>query len=76
MNDNDLKTVKQVSQSLAQELRNSIESNKKLEVETAELKYELGIRRYKIKNYSRILHENCLLKRQVLQLKKCCNYQK
>lgn len=69
LNESNLETVKDVSLSIAQELKNSLERNKKLEVETAELKLELGIRRYKIKHYNRILREKCQFKGQVLQLK-------
>lgn len=69
LNESNLETVKDVSLSIAQELKNSLERNKKLEVETAELKLELGIRRYKIKHYNRILREKCQFKGRVLQLK-------
>ena len=63
-----LDSVKDISISLAQELKNSLQSNKQLQVENTELKGKVKTRTYKITNYPRLLRENCELKHEVRKI--------
>ena len=63
-------TMKNVSCSLAHELKCSIESNEKPLEENRELKAKCA-RTYKIKNFNKIKQAKHDLKRQVAHLKSC-----